>query len=87
MLPAGEQSSHWVSDRPMPIAGFNLGKYLRVAARAGDVSVEAYASSGVERTFPQGSSQALAPPPTLPFPAHRHPEADHCSRASTFSLA
>ncbi len=71
---AGEQSSHWVSDRPMPIAGFNLGKYLRVAARAGDVTVEAYASSGVERTFPQGSSQALAPSPTLPFPMHRRPE-------------
>ncbi len=73
-LPAGEQSSHWVSDRPMPIAGFNLGRYVRVAARAGDVTVEAYASSGVERSFPQGSSQALAPSPTLPFPLHRRPE-------------
>jgi hypothetical protein len=73
-LPAGEQSSHWVSDRPMPIAGFNLGRYLRVAARAGDVTVEAYASSGVERSFPQGSSQALALGPTLPFPMHRGPE-------------
>jgi hypothetical protein len=73
-VPAGEQSSHWVSDRPMPIAGFNLGKYLRVAARAGNVSVEAYASSGVERTFPQGSAQTLAPAHTFPFPAHQHPE-------------
>jgi len=73
-LPPGEQSSHWVSDRPMPVAGFNLGKYLRVAAKAGDVPVEAYASSGVERTFPQGSSQALAPSPTIPFPLHRRPE-------------
>ncbi len=71
--PPGEQSSHWVSDRPMPIAGFNLGKYLRVAARAGDVSVEAYATPGVERSFPQGSSQALAPSP-LPFPMHQRPE-------------
>ncbi len=73
-LPAGEQSSHWVSDRPMPIAGFNLGRYLRVAARAGDVTVEAYASSGVERSFPKGSSQTLAPSPALPFPMHRRPE-------------
>ena len=72
--PPGEQSSHWVSDRPMPIAGFNMGKYLRVTARAGDVPVEAYASSGVERTFPQGSSQALAPSPPIPFPLHRRPE-------------
>ncbi len=59
-LPPGEQSSHWVSDRPMPIAGFNLGKYSRVAARAGDVPVEAYATSGVERSFPQGSATAMA---------------------------
>ena len=34
-LPPGEQSSHWVSDRPMPIAGFNLGKYTRVEAPGG----------------------------------------------------
>ena len=73
-LPPGEQSSHWVSDRPMPVAGFNLGKYLRVVAKAGDVPVEAYASSGVERTFPQGSSQVLAPPPSLPFPLHPRPD-------------
>jgi Peptidase family M1 domain len=73
-LPPGEQSSHWISDRPMPIAGFNLGKYSRVAARAGDVPVEAYASSGVERTFPQGSTPAFAPPPAVPFPQHPRPE-------------
>ncbi len=70
-LPPGEQLSHWVSDRPMPIAGFNLGRYSRVAAQAGEVSVEAYASSGVERSFPQGSSQVLAPAPALPFPTNR----------------
>ena len=73
-LPPGEQSSHWVSDRPMPIAGFNLGQYSRVTARAGDVPVEAYASSGVERSFPQGSAPAFAPPPPVPFPQHPRPE-------------
>ena len=62
-LPPGEQYSHWVSERPMPVAGFNLGKYSRSAARAGEVQVEAYASSGVERSFPKGSSQTLAPDP------------------------
>jgi hypothetical protein len=68
-LPPGEQFSHWVSDRSMPIAGFNLGKYSRVAAQAGKVSVEAYAASGVERAFPQGTTQALVlPPHLLPFP-------------------
>ncbi len=73
-LPPGEQASHWISDRPMPIAGFNLGKYSRVAARAGDVPVEVYASSGVERTFPQGSAPVLEPPPEAPFPQHPRPE-------------
>jgi len=73
-LPPGEQSSHWISDRLMPLAGFNLGKYSRVAAKAGEVSVEAYASSGVERSFPQGSSQVMAPPPALPFPMRRRPD-------------
>ncbi len=65
----GEQSSHWVSDRPMPVAGFNLGKYSRVEAHAGKVAVEAYAASGMERAFPQGTTQALVlPPPLVPFP-------------------
>ena len=76
-LPPGEQYSHWVSDRLMPVAGFNLGKYARVAAQAGDVRVEAYATPGVERSFPQGSSQTLAPQPRFPFrcpkPADRSP--------------
>src|SRR5205814_9686641 len=31
-LPQGEQASRWVSQRPMPLAGFNLGKYSRVVA-------------------------------------------------------
>jgi len=69
-LPAGEQEGHWVSDRPIPVAGFNLGKYSRVVAHAGDVQVEAYATSGVERSFPKSTvdtAQPLAPfrhPPT-----------------------
>ncbi len=65
----GEQRSHWVSDRPMPLAGFNLGKYSRVAARAGDVQVEAYATDVVERSFPQAATQAA--PPSGPFGLRR----------------
>ena len=56
-LPPGEQFSHWVSDRPTPIAGFNLGKYTRAAAQAGAVSVEAYATPVVERSFPKGTEE------------------------------
>lgn len=51
-LAHGVQVMRWVSERPIPVAGFNLGKYSRVTARAGEVTVEAYATSGVERSFP-----------------------------------
>ncbi len=73
-LPPGEQTSHWVSERPMPVAGFNLGKYSRVAARAGDVQVEAFATSGVERTFPKATAEAAPRQPLIPFPLRRPPE-------------
>ena len=72
-VPAGEQYGHWISERPMPVAGFNLGKYSRVSARAGDVPVDAYAAFGVERSFPQGSSQTLVPSPMGPSPLARRP--------------
>jgi hypothetical protein len=48
-----EQVAHWVSERPLPVAGFNLGKYVRGTAQAGNVKVETYATSGVERDFPR----------------------------------
>lgn len=48
----GEQVTHWVSERPIPVAGFNLGKYVRVAVQEGNVTVETYATTGVERDFP-----------------------------------
>ena len=67
----GEQSGRWISERPMPFAGFNLGKYRRVSAQAGNVQVEAYASSGVERTFPQGTAEALVTQPAVPFPSQQ----------------
>jgi hypothetical protein len=54
-----EQVSHWVSERPIPVAGFDLGQYIRAAAQAGNITVETYATGGVERDFPK------SPPPTL----------------------
>ncbi len=71
-LPAGEQESHWVSDRPIPVAGFNLGKYARVVAHAGDVQVETYATSGVERSFPKSTVDTAQP--LAPFRHHPTPE-------------
>lgn len=51
----GEQVSRWVSERPVPVAGFNLGRYSRNVTRAGAISVDTYATSTVERGFPAPS--------------------------------
>jgi hypothetical protein len=67
---AGEKVSHWVSERPIPVAGFNLGRYMRAEARAGSVFVEAYGTKGVERSFPKAPAEMIDeptfPPPGLP---------------------
>lgn len=52
-----EQVSRWVSERSIPVAGFNLGKYVRAEAKAGNVNIEAYATARVERDFPAISPQ------------------------------
>jgi hypothetical protein len=57
----GGQVSRWISERPIPIAGFNLGKYARAVARAGNVVVESYATAGVERTFPKPVQTEIVP--------------------------
>ena len=66
----GEQSMRWVSERPIPLAGFNLGKYRVATAKAGDVIVETYATSGVERDFPRAPIQIVRPSPEAPVPRH-----------------
>ena len=58
----GTQVSRWISERPIPVAGFDLGKYVRVAAQAGNVNVETYATIGVERDFPSPAPQMQADP-------------------------
>lgn len=58
----GEQVAHWVTDRPSILAGFNLGKYERAVARAGDVNVAAYAARSMEKTFPRPTETILSPP-------------------------
>jgi hypothetical protein len=53
----GDQVGRWVSERPIPVAGFDLGKYVRGTAQAGNVHVETYATAGVERGFPNTPAQ------------------------------
>src|SRR5262249_531375 len=64
--PTPEQVSRWVSVRPIPLAGFDLGKYEKVTAKAGDVTVETYATSGVERGFPRPKVQNVIPDASMP---------------------
>ena len=37
---------HWVSEQPIPIAGFNLGEYVRTSAKMQNIEVDAYAARG-----------------------------------------
>jgi len=59
---ADERVSHWVSERPIAVAGFNLGRYVRAEAKAGRVAVEAYGTKGVERSFPRAPAEIIEPP-------------------------
>ena len=68
---SGEQTSRWISDRPLPVAGFNLGRYREATTKAGNVEVETYATQAVERDFPKAQIQEvepLRPGPIRPTP-------------------
>jgi peptidase M1-like protein len=58
---ADGQVAHWASERPMVLAGFNLGRYDRASSHAGEVAVEAYAARAMEKDFPHGSSIISVP--------------------------
>jgi len=73
ITPPPDQVSRWVSERPIPVAGFNLGRYDQAVAHAATVTVESYAA-GIERTFPKGSEFVLpALPKTAPMPQEQTP--------------
>ncbi len=80
----GEQVSKWVTERPVPVAGFNLGKYSQTVNHAGKVAVTTYATVNVERGFPGTSDVAdsiipsrqdprILAPRLRPFPAIARP--------------
>ncbi len=54
-----EKVSRWTSERPIPVAGFNLGKYVRAEAKAGNILVEAYGTKGVEKSFPKARPEVM----------------------------
>jgi Peptidase family M1 domain len=61
-----EQTSTWITDRPVAIAGFNLGRYSQVTNHAGKVAITTYATPNVERGF--AGTTANAPLPVIPDP-------------------
>ena len=63
----GEQVSRWVTERPIPIAGFNLGRYEKAVAQAESVLVETYAAAGMERTFPKPRAEVVVVPEIRPL--------------------
>ena len=65
----GEKSAHWVSERPIPVAGFNLGKYVRAEAKVGNVVVEAFGTAGVEKSFARAPPRVIEQP-VLPRGRH-----------------
>jgi hypothetical protein len=74
---AGAQSvGHWISYGTIPIAGFNLGRYVRSTAKAGDVVVESYATRGVENEMPK-------PLQVLPLPSSPSPMPPEGARTSS----
>ncbi len=68
---AGMQASHWISEGPIAVAGFNLGKYVRAEAKSGGVMVAAYGTAGVERSFPKAPAEMVQQAPTFPGPGAR----------------
>jgi hypothetical protein len=100
IVPAGEQVTRWVSGRHIPLAGFNLGKYTKAVAHAGDVTVNAYAATSMESGFPQGAQdsgigkmpspqmareQPMMISPGAPSPARSAPQvADFAAHAIEF---
>jgi hypothetical protein len=68
-----EQITRWVTERPVPVAGFNLGKYSQAVAHAGKVVVTAYATPNVERGFPGTVDLATETPAMVPGPRPMEP--------------
>ncbi len=68
--------SRWISERPLPVAGFNLGKYVRAQANPSGVLVEAFANRSVEKSFPKALPQITETGPeiqTRSFPRSTKP--------------
>ena len=63
------RTSHWTSDLPMPVAGFNLGEYVEARDNVGNIDVAAYATRSVEKDFPTTAQTQSVQKPRSPWRA------------------
>ncbi len=75
-------AGHWISEQPIPIAGFNLGQYEQATAQAGKIEVLDYAARGVERNIGVALQSAAAPG----APAKANPTMSESASARTAGL-
>jgi hypothetical protein len=67
---AAELTARFVSERPLPVAGFNLGRYVKAEANAGSVVVDAYASRNVETSLQHPQETVVVQVPVDPDTGH-----------------
>ena len=58
----GDKQAHWISEHPMPLAGFNLGEYVETSAHAGPTLVESFAGKGQGGEFSLKTAGPTSPP-------------------------
>ena len=60
----GKFVAHWLTEKPIPIAGFNMGVYVRNGSKAGTIEVDAYsARGGVIKIMPPPGVGGISPGP------------------------
>ncbi|HUR36312.1 MAG TPA: M1 family aminopeptidase [Terriglobales bacterium] len=77
----GADESRFVSDHPVPLAGFNLGKYVSTSVPLADTKLDVYSSRGIEADFDRPRPPLPSPlpsrnpnrPPVLPLPSDPAP--------------
>ncbi len=62
----GRRRTRFVSERPIPLASFNLGEYVESSAKSGAAVVESFAASAMEYKVPLRTRTVEAGPPVFP---------------------
>jgi hypothetical protein len=70
---SSQQVARYVTERPIPFAAFNLGRYLKTEVQAGKVEIDAYAAPGVEASLRPPEDLTILKPREIPYPSRRAP--------------